>query len=739
MEILSGNYKMRFRCGGVEVLKGDNTLYSNARPMYALIKTALSITEFYDAPYRDVRIDNGRIIANGVLSTPTGSEIAFIDTYEPAGDGFKVAREATVQKVIDDYGFATKLSFTLRDSDQVRDYNYFAPANWYRGQEFTAPHVMGYDPDCEYFWRTEVNYTLPLFAAQNKRTGETISLSRWASDVGMRDHAFVQSEHVVDRKFTIGSIGISRPESKTLNYLYYGFPLRKDIPTVRDGFTIDYVYPGADGQLPKTGAGYNIDYMMRTKTMTRVYHPMEVGFTHSYAIGVNFGHYEDFYSMMRETWRSVYARLRDPLYPVDQALHYKNRMKSLTALTRQYGDSWGLPFACQLPQMDVSSVSFQFGFVGQQPGIGYQLIRYGDMEGESVSYQKGINIIDFWVRTAATEIGAPNVCYNPTLEGFEPMPFWTRMIADGLENILDAYVYMRKRGEIRPAWLSFCRNAADWLVRIQNEDGSWYRAYNTDDGSMRMDSKANTISVVRFLIQLYLVTKDETYKSAALRAGDWAYDNTFKNMEYRGSTCDNADIMDNESGIYAMFGFFALYDLTEADKWLEALKGAADYTETWTYAWSFPVRVLWPNHPFTKNAISGQSPVTIGGGGGDMYMAACAYLYYRLYVVTGDAHYRDFAEFIHNNTRQANDIDGGFGFALPGLSHEGARFADQTLMSHYHWLPWVTYVEIDPTSRLYDTFDAFDIAGAETLSPKDRIARNGIYDTYALFGSDEEQ
>ena len=206
-----------------------------------------------------------------------------------------------------------------------------------------------------------------------------------------------------------------------------------------------------------------------------------------------------------------------------------------------------------------------------------------------------------------TEIGAPNVCYNPALQGFEPMPFWTRMISDGLENILDAYVYMRKKGEERPAWLAFCRKAADWFVRIQNEDGSWYRAYNTEDGSMRMESKANTISAVRFLIQLYLVTGEDSYRETALRAGEWSYQNIYRNMEYRGSTCDNTDITDNESGIYAMFGFLSLYDLTGQQKWLDALIGAADYTETWTYMWSYPMKVLWPNHPFSKNSFSGQS------------------------------------------------------------------------------------------------------------------------------------
>jgi hypothetical protein len=671
MRICAGKYTIKFQNGGIEVYKDDTMLYFNKRPMYAFIKTVLSITEFYDSAYDAVSEEDGKIIAAGILKSPTGSELAFTDTYETVDSCIKVSRTVTVLKNVDDMGFASKISFVLAVSDNLLDYNYFAPANWYRQNEFTAPHVMGYDKNCEYFWRKEVNYTLPMFAVQNKESGEMIMLSRWAADIAERDHTFERNEHIVDPKCNIGAIGISKPENKTLNYLYYGYPLRKEISTVRDGLTIDYVYPGVDGELPRL-RGYNVDYDMKTKTLTRTYHPMEAGFSHSFAIAVNFGQYEGFYPMMRDTWRTVYARLKDKVYEVDHELHFHNNMKALSKLTRRYGDSWGLPFSCQLPQMDVNSVSFQFGFVGQQPGIGYQLIRYGDKENDPEAYNKGLNIVDFWVRTAMTDIGAPNVCYNPTINGFEPMPFWTRMIADGLENILDAYVYMKKKGIDKPGWLEFCRKAADWLVRIQNEDGSYYRAYNTSDGSMRMDSKANTISVVRFLIQFYLVTGEEKYKETALRAGEWAYDNTYRNMEYRGSTCDNADIIDNESGIYAMFGFLALYDLTGDDKWLEALIGAADYTETWTYVWSFPVRVLWPNHPFTKNSISGQSPVTIGGGGGDMYMAACAYIYYRLYVITGDEHYLDYAEFIHNNPRQANDIDGSFGYALPGLSHEEA-------------------------------------------------------------------
>jgi len=274
----------------------------------------------------------------------------------------------------------------------------------------------------------ETSYALPLFAMQNIASGETASFSRLAPDVTMRSLDIVQSENSVDSKFTIGAIGMSKPESRTLNYMYYGYAVRREFETKIDGLSLDYVYPGCDGQMPGRNAFLGLDYKQKSKSFRRVNHPVEVGFEQQYSVALQFGHHRDFQPMMTDIWRATYNRMRDRLFEIDNERHYHNCMKLLTKYTRQYGDSYGLPFACQLPDMDISTVSFQFGFVGQQPGIGYQLLR---------------------------------------------------MLADGIEAILDAYLYMRKKGEERPDWLEFCRKTADWLVNIQNEDGSLYRAYNT--------------------------------------------------------------------------------------------------------------------------------------------------------------------------------------------------------------------------------------------------------------------
>ena len=726
MGLTYGAYDLNLAGGAVAVQKDGVLLYCNRRPMAVTVKTAFALNRCYEAAYDEVSTLAGSLTARGVLAIPSGSAFAFEDVFESTRDGFRVSRKVRVLRAGDDLGFSTKFSLVMAESADVRDYNCFAPGAWYKQNEFAPDYTVGKDLDCEYFWQKETCYALPLFAMQNISSGEAVSLSRWAADITMRNTEIVQSENNVDPLFTIGSIGMSKPGDTTLNYMYYGYAVRTPSDTRADGLSIDYVYPGCDGQLPAHNYFYGLDFDRKIKTFQRINHPVEVGFEQNYSVALFMCHHDTFQSMMRETWRVCFDRLRDRLFEVDNERHFHHCMDILIRYTRQYGDAYGLPFACQLPDMDISAVSLQFGFVGQQPGIGYQLLRYGDKENHAPAFAKGEGIIDFWANAAMGDSGMPQMCYHPGLGQFEPYPHYIRMMADGIEAILDAYWYLHQKGDERPAWLGFCQKAADWLVRNQNEDGSYCRAYH-DDGSIRMDSKSNTPSVIRFLVQFYLLTGNEAYCQAAIRAGEWSYRNACLKMEYRGGTCDNMDIQDKEAGIYALFGFLALYDLTGEPRWLQGAVAAADYTETWTYGWSFPVRAPMQKHPFNRYSISGQSIITIGGGA-DVYMAACSYSYYRLYLITEDDHYLDFAQFIHKNTRQSNDVDGTVGYAMPGLGHESGDFRDQTLRSHYHWLPWCTFVEVEPTSRLYDTFGCYEIADAQRLGLEERRQRNRIYE-----------
>ncbi len=715
-KLLCGQYELEFENGGIKVTKNSECLYFNKRPCYIAVKDIGALSIFGEAPYEKVDEDDGAVLCTGRYVDANGSAFLINDRYSVISDEIKIERDVKVLKKSErDLGFYSKIGLYTAVSDRIEDYDYFSPGEWYRHNEYASDNSIGKKMNADYYWRKETYCGLPMFAMQNIRSGETVCFSRFASDVRLKTvDRGTDSENYVDPLSNIGSLGISKPKPETVLYTYYGAALRKPIEAECDGLSIDYVYPGGNGEVPR---GDTFSFM-------RVNHPMEEGFVHRYSIMVSFARYDSFQKMMRETWRNVYARLKDEKALIDNRLLYENNMKLLKKVTNEYAkDVWGTPFAAQLPQFDPNSTSAEIGFVGQQTGIGYQLLRWGTFNNDSEAIKKGKGIIDFWVNRTMTETGCPKVWYQLALEQFEPQPQFIREIGDGLEGILDAYVFMHKQGKDYPKWLEYCVKTADWLCDNQNADGSFFRSYNYD-GTMCMDSKATTPCVVRFLSWMFFVTQKEIYKLSAQKAGDWAYDNMYIKMEYRGGTCDNSDIMDKEAGLYAMFAFIALYDLTGEDKWIEAAKGAADYVETFTYIWNYPIVTHYPTMPFNTRHISGQSHIVVGSGAADMYMACGGYEFFRLYLLTGDEHYLDYAEFIYLNSKQANDIDGSLGAAIPGLIHESGFFCEQIYYGNYHWLPWCTFVEVDPVSRMVDTFGVYEIDEARKIPYPELVSMN---------------
>ena len=732
MRISLGEYTVYFENGGIRVDRNGKTLYFNARPVYVSVKTYAAINEFRDIAYDRVHEENGTVKGEAVFVTKNGSEVFVRDTYEVHdGRTLRIARDAEVQKANpDDLGLQTKISLCMAASDELRDYDYFSPGQWYLDNRYAADFAPGKNMNLQYYWRKETYSGLPMFAMRHKAGGETVAISRWAADATLpsTDRTATENYAYVDPLMTVGSFGVSRARPEALTYTYYGHMMATPLPdTVCDGISIDYIYPAVNGQQPYRNWG-PVSTQQPLSNITWV-HPMREGFRQHYAVGVTFGCYGDFGTMMRATWREVYPRLKDRLFDVDNAQLFDHMMRFLRDVTRQFGEAWGTPFVAQLPDFDPNSFSAEIGFVGQQAGIGYQLLRWGRLREDPEAVRKGLGILAYWTDYTMTDAGFPRLWVHLSTHQSEPQPLWVRQIGDGLEAVLDAYVFEMKRRIRHDNWLDYCIRTADWLVNKQNGDGSFYRSYH-DDGSCCMDSKASTACVVRFLAQLYLVTKNKAYLNTAVRAGEWAWQHQYRLFEYRGGPCDTSDIMDKESGIYAMFAFMALYDITGETKWLEASCGAADYTETFTFIWHFPVNVPYPAHPFNRNHISGQSNVSVGTAGGDIYMAACSYAYYRLYLLTDDSHYRDFAEFLNRNCKQANDTDGS-NYRYPGLVNEGAHFSEQEYRSRYHWLPWCTFVEVDPASRFFDTFGAYEIADIEKLSPAERKRRNRVYDHYA--------
>jgi len=692
-------------------------LYQISDPMRLTVRKLDGDLAWYSAPYTSVQIVGDALIAEGEIETVSGSVYGFKDKLQPhdTSDGFLVEREVTVIRETDDQGFFTRLSFCTTSHNEANAYNFFGPGAWYEQNKLAPEHFMGYDLGLDYHWYMETRFSLPFLTMQNRFTGDTLTLSRSKADVKPLDGSQTARIYHSRAEYSTGSLGFSRP----------------------GGMSLDYVFPGTEAGSPvlfnrMAGKRGLTDLLFPAPNIIRRLHPSTKGFVQKYSVIVQCSVHTDFKELMRTSWRHWVKHFNCPIANVDNKTLLDVTMSFLEPFCRSWTDgAWGFPGAWDLPDGDITDISKQFGFVGQQPGMGHMFIRYGTQFGKDEFVEKGKNVINFWVEESMMDWGLPNVWFviDPPRFRMEH-PIWIRMLCDGMENIIDAYQFLKRRGDEHPAWLDFCVQVGDWLVKNINDDGSWYRAYKAVDGSVYNDAKSNTISAVRFLVQLYLVTIDENYQTAARRAGDWSYLHIYENMQYIGGTCDNASILDKEAGIYAIFGFLALYDLDGNEKWLQAAKGAADYTETWMIMWNYPVHLTILPHSYERGDITGQSFIATGHSHIDMYMAACSYVYYRLYLLTGDAHYLETARFCHKNPRQFTDIDGTIGYKYRGMTHEANCIYDQVQYRADSNVLFCNYIQIEPILRFIDTFDVYEIDDAEKLPMEERQKRNRIYDSY---------
>jgi len=724
-KLTSGAYTFRFEeygCGiGYSVWRDSTCQYKTEKPLIITLKDYAAKRVNYEGAYDKVEELDGKLVATGTLVTELGSRFLFTDTVSKTDETgvFFYERHVDIENAQeDDLGFDSQVSLGICHTDAIVDYDYFAPGVIYKQNEWVYPNTIFDNLDNDIYWVRDLYFTLPFFAMQRRDGGDAVTFARGKKSVRPSE---VYDDHwdcVTHESFDFGALGCSRV----------------------GGMSIDYVFPGTEGYDERMSRYAEQVYKYQFGFRQR-YHPVRDDFKQDYSLYLRFGKHDDFYGLMEDNWRYFFDLYSPEVADVDLEKLYKVEMELFADLCRNYHGTWGVPFKCLFPEGEIGIVDYQMGFIGQQTNIAYQLMVYGLREGKPEYIDKGSHVIDFWVKEGAmTDWGFPKTWLDSEPGEAINNTTWLRMLADGMEGILDAYRFQKKQGVDRADWLDYCKRIGTWLCDHQEEAGSWPRAWFFD-GTIAHEPRSCTTHVIRYLVQLYLTTGDVRYKEAALKAGDWSYENVFKGFEYRAATCDQAEILDNEAGIYACFAFLSLYDLTGEEKWLEALKGAVIYTETYTWAWSYPVIGRpYENHALKHVNFTGLSYVTAGarnGGGGDVYMAACSYIFYRMYLITGDEHYLKYTKFLEMNTRTVVDLDCTYGYSQKrrGFVTEAmSGFAYFTLRGTYAWLPWCSYVMVDPLQRMEETFGCFSVVDAEKLPLEERLERNKIYKDYEFYG-----
>jgi hypothetical protein len=481
----------------------------------------------------------------------------------------------------------------------------------------------------------------------------------------------------------------------------------------------------------------------------RRYHPVKAGFAQSYQVAFRFGKSENFRDMERESWRWAWTSLKPKVTPVDIELVRKSLADHLADHVVVVDDRAGVPFVIDAvsgkpgsfrpggrqrdqPNEEVANWAkahgidadpkadelalwpkIVMGFCGKNVEVADQLLIEADRDsgprGERLR-KIGMTVIESMIRIVP-------MSPFPGGEGFDIRSgqisgvrggtgFSLRSVSEDMRTAVDIYRREKARGRDHPTWIKWVTDYADFLVKQQREDGSFAGGYQ--GGRATGGSGATTYAAVPVLTRISEETKDKKYLEAAIKAGDYVWNNYGSKCVYQGAT--GGDAIDKESGMLSTEAFLSLYETTKDAKWLEQAESAGSYTESWIWIWNVPMPVDaddaslgWKKGVPTigANGIAANVPGEV-----DQYLDWAVSTYAKLYKYTKDEHYLDVARVLLHGTKAMLAIPGRtYDMKGPGWQQEHWRMGGRGtrgIGAHRTWLPWISVNHLHGITGLED-------------------------------------
>lgn len=698
---VDGTYAVNFSAYGVKLNASD--AYNPTLVLVCNPKT------FY-CNYTGVSADADSLtLTADILATPSTVRFHVIDIYKADGDGgFTLKRDVKVVSAGSNpykNGFYSSFGLQLPKADNILAYDRFIPAVIYNANFESAGNIPSGQPskdDNNFLYRDD-RVTLPLVMMRDTTSGVTTMVVETNSPCRtiLKDSQAATADEIgMDADYQFGGVGLTKRRRT-------------------DGFASVVTFPGSDNHT--TGLGDRR-------------HPITDGFDrHHYEVYFKIYKSADYASAVRQSWNKAFDLYNPKIYTVDlthacDALintvdyYYMSPTRSESKQNVNVYAA-GFPWGVNLRDFSLNATTYEIGFVGAQTEAGYALLRGGlDRKDENLRLH-GQKVLSFWALRGLSDLGFPKSRYYCIQGVWDNATCSMRQACTGMTAILEAWCYYQKYdGSNKITWMNACKKFGEWLLANQNDDGSYYMEYNpmqvvNGKHPVAKDNKYLTICAVRYLVEMYIATGDERYKTAALRAAEWSYEHIHKHYTYVACVVDNPQTVDSESGQQAMQGFLSIYDLTKNPKWLEAAEQAATYTETYTYMHEVPVETDqtadtdWPR----DRSIVGQHLIAAWQSASDLGFVWSSFCYYRLYLYTGNEHYLHVARISAHDTKQSMNL---YQKLYPG-QQEGLQQEAFGVPTRYNSprrthsvmeaLTWNFAAHLDPMIRFKDAFGTPDM------------------------------
>lgn len=691
---------------------GKMVFKNNAPAAVTTVATASATPVSAVFPYSSVKASGNKLVCEATVTTDKGSVFRISDTYHVASGTFLVDRNISVTKAsANEKGFATVYSLYDVDKGKQANYDYFIPSIFYKDTIYLRSNAIMYSLGAVNYVK-ETRCGTPIAMLRGKNDGYSAALVHVDPKISVASQQYKQAS-IIDNKQQYGSLG-------------FVFDITRDNPV-----SVDYVYPAME-----TPVSYEIGGTLRR------YHTVSVGTTQKYTLGIVMTKADSYNDAMVDTYLSALALENPTISTVDQTQAYNANLELYDKLFLRYEGSdgkysAGFPGATNVINRDwFDSISFQIGFIGAQTTIASEMVREGVKNKNTNLLNKGQDILNFWTSSWVYNDALPPSWWQPSSgsNGGSAInyPSFLRCMVDGAEGILNACMYAKGSSANYTQWEKAAVKIADFLVKNQNSDGSYYRAYNTN-GTVCTDnsspayngtSKLNTPVAVRFLCNMYEYTKDSRYRNAAIKAADYSYKELYLNAgKYVGGTPDNPNVPDKEASIYALYAFSSVYDMTGDEKYYPALEHAAVSAMSWVLTYDFAVPYSLSNgysylnntfdslNIFKNGGTAGWSFIATGHSMIDVFGSNAYYELFKQYLRSGNTGYQKVAGLLQNNAKKAMDLDGNSGYRYRAFCLEASNVSDQIFYTAENgvWLPWISAAFMEPMIQMEETFGGNDL------------------------------
>jgi hypothetical protein len=423
----------------------------------------------------------------------------------------------------------------------------------------------------------------------------------------------------------------------------------------------------------------------------------------------------------------------------------------------------------------------QYGFTGQNVLNAHHILSYADTLADPEARGKALKVIDFFVAQAAESAYALThtlfdldtgktanwwsglvlplayaddgddlrALMGPVYEhmkyAIEPLRHidgtYLRCMAEEHAALLRAYEAEKLRGNDHPEWLAAATRFGEFLVDVQETDGSWRRAYDFGGaavtepaawfGETDLNQKSSTATAVPVLIALHRLTGDARWLETARRAEAFTAQHFVADLKFNGGIHDSiysrAQLVDSESILFSMRASLAVWQVTGEDGALRSATDAARILSTWIYLWDVPLPPTSTLAGYGFRSTGWSACDTCGAGYIHPYEIHAAPDLLEIAIGAGDAALAEIAQLVLVGSSETVATPAkDWGYARPGLQEEGLLVSwwliDDPMFAGTGFggrgkgegnktcLPWISAVGIDAYTECLRRFGTVDLS-----------------------------